>query len=565
MTVGIVGLGAAGLRAAMLFEKLGVDVQLFEARGRPGGRLHCADEGHGTLYEAGGEWIDADHHRVLDLLAEFKLTPTTPAEWESALDRYLNSRNDRPLKRCLEVVQDNDAKTLVIETRYLDVDYRSEYSAYFSRLFAGVPDSAHRLHFFSEQLDESSLWNMPEGVGYLGYIVIRPAHNGPVARALLKPPPDCINAIRTSVTESVSLFGNSLDVTGVPFSQQDTDLGACAHAAAWMCHYTAYLRNEVARKPLASFSLMADASLQPKRSLPSSGLTVEQLSEIFRTFERPAIFYALGQLPPVQLPWLPAGPTPLPAVPPEITPPPPGKWDTRVISTICRYLNSGIPVLVGTFDHAFILCGYQRSAEDPSWVNFYRNDDQRGPYLRVMDALNDVDYATGYAHTPWRTLHVPVPQKVWLSPEAAEQAGGINLQAASIASSPTVRTLYGGEIDDVDALIANNQLALKTYVIPSREFKEQLIDRGVSEAMARVYRYLRMSRYVWVVEAIDRQLRTAGRPCVIGQAIFDATSSDRHPNLLALDIHGLLWNPADMTHPIFAASIPYESGGVGPP
>ncbi|MDR3689074.1 MAG: NAD(P)/FAD-dependent oxidoreductase [Fimbriimonas sp.] len=85
MTVGIVGLGAAGLRLAMMFERLGVDVQLFEARGRPGGRLHCVDEGGGAVYEAGGEWIDADHYRVLDLLKEFDLTPNTPSDWPKKL------------------------------------------------------------------------------------------------------------------------------------------------------------------------------------------------------------------------------------------------------------------------------------------------------------------------------------------------------------------------------------------------------------------------------------------------------------------------------------------------
>lgn len=101
MTVGIVGLGAAGLRAAMLFERLGVDVKLFEARGRPGGRLHCVDEGHGAVYEAGGEWIDADHYRVLNLLREFEMEPTTPAEWP----RKLVYRG----KECTEATLWNDA------------------------------------------------------------------------------------------------------------------------------------------------------------------------------------------------------------------------------------------------------------------------------------------------------------------------------------------------------------------------------------------------------------------------------------------------------------------------
>lgn len=81
MRVGIVGLGAAGLRAAMLLERAGIQVSLFEAKGRPGGRLHTADEGDGVLYEAGGEWIDADHVRVLSLLDEFNLAPPGRASW----------------------------------------------------------------------------------------------------------------------------------------------------------------------------------------------------------------------------------------------------------------------------------------------------------------------------------------------------------------------------------------------------------------------------------------------------------------------------------------------------
>lgn len=81
MKVGVVGLGLAGLRTAMLLEKYGVQVELFEARGRPGGRLHTIDEGEGAVYEAGGEWIDADHYRCIRLLEEFNIEPTTRGSW----------------------------------------------------------------------------------------------------------------------------------------------------------------------------------------------------------------------------------------------------------------------------------------------------------------------------------------------------------------------------------------------------------------------------------------------------------------------------------------------------
>jgi monoamine oxidase len=81
MTVGIVGLGIAGLRAAALLEAAGIQTRLFEARARPGGRLHTMNLGEGVLYEAGGEWIDADHFRVLRLLADFGLDPLPNQEW----------------------------------------------------------------------------------------------------------------------------------------------------------------------------------------------------------------------------------------------------------------------------------------------------------------------------------------------------------------------------------------------------------------------------------------------------------------------------------------------------
>jgi monoamine oxidase len=69
----------------MLLERAGFQVQLFEARDRVGGRLHTVDEGGGVVYEAGGEWIDSDHYRCLELLREFDLEPIRPRPWPRRL------------------------------------------------------------------------------------------------------------------------------------------------------------------------------------------------------------------------------------------------------------------------------------------------------------------------------------------------------------------------------------------------------------------------------------------------------------------------------------------------
>jgi hypothetical protein len=398
-------------------------------------------------------------------------------------------------------------------------------------------DSGHpRLHFFASDIPEDlSIWKTPDDdPRYLGYVVIRPSSNGPVSRAMLLPPPELREGIRTAVTEKVSVFGRSLTVKGVPFAQQDTQFGACAHAAAWMCHQAAHLRGDVERRPRADFSLLVNTSIQPHRTMPTQGLNIAQLSDLFRTFRVPAVFYRLGQLPQDRLPWQPAPPAP--TAPDEH----PGTWDHGVIAVACRYLNSGLPVLVGTTNHTFVLCGYRRPNRDnPQWIEFIRHDDQRGPYLPVANVLDDVDPVWNFQHEPWQTLHVPAPEKIWLAPEAAEVDGGTTLSAMSAYIAPIVSSVSKATVLTLDDVSAGDNLAVTTYLQRSNDFKANLSGRGVPNEIVQAHCLARMSRYVWVVEAIDRRLRSADLPCVLGQAVYDSTSDDITPGLLVADIHGV--------------------------
>jgi hypothetical protein len=87
-------------------------------------------------------------------------------------------------------------------------------------------------------------------------------------------------------------------------------------------------------------------------------------------------------------------------------------------------------------------------------------------------------------------------------------------------------------------LIGAGRLTLRTYAAPSNDWKVALDGRVPSE-LVREYRTARFSRYIWVVEAIDRDARAAGRPSVLGEAVVDATSSDSDPNPLALHVPGV--------------------------
>lgn len=498
-------------------------------------------------------WEDPDPAAVTVL--------TTDAEWDALAARYSGGSRDQPLQRCLEVARASGALSVVVETRYLDADYRSEYAAFYARSFAFQPDSTHRLHFFKAPLDADMLWQLPDNHGYLGYVIVRPSKLGPVGRTMLVPPPGMDGAIRTGVDETVHLFGQPLQIKGaVPFMQQDRQLDRCAHAAAWMCHYTAYRRGLVARRPMAAFSLSADPSLGYGRPLPSDGLTAAQLLELLRVFDLPSRLYAVRNLPSVR-------PTP-PGVQPDDGPPDgtddPGLSDTRIIAICCRYLNSGIPVLVTTRDHAFVLCGYRRRPREdsPDWIEFIRQDDQFGPYLTVENVFKDVA-PTGYRYSPWQLLIVPMAEKLWLPPEPAEGLGARLLDnwARRVAS----------QVPEAEALIeaqARGDVAYRTYSLPANDFKEGLAGRVPAELL-RAYRLARLPRFIWIVEAVDRAARRRGdSSCVLGEVIFDSTSSELDPAALAVHVPGIVLLTAtgnDTMTGYRCPAEPYASGGIGPP
>jgi hypothetical protein len=184
----------------------------------------------------------------------------------------------------------------------------------------------------------------------------------------------------------------------------------------------------------------------------------------------------------------------------------------------------------------------------------------------VHNVLNDVDQTTGKSYGPWQSLQVPLPDKLWLAPENAESKGGLYLvNASNVIAGAAPQPLPFTPLQD---LIAADRLALRTYAIRSNDFKRNLAARALPTNIRREYQLARLPRFIWVVEAIDRSLRNAGAPCVLGEAVLDGTSSDNDPAQIALHVHGVMWlqqTDGSVRFPITGDGKPYVSGGVGEP
>ncbi|HJR79265.1 MAG TPA: FAD-dependent oxidoreductase [Anaerolineales bacterium] len=82
-TVTVIGAGLAGLSAAYDLHRAGWEVTVLEARDRVGGRVYSVRSfSNGLVAEAGGEFIDGSHSRMLALAKQFDLKLGRVGSWQ---------------------------------------------------------------------------------------------------------------------------------------------------------------------------------------------------------------------------------------------------------------------------------------------------------------------------------------------------------------------------------------------------------------------------------------------------------------------------------------------------
>ncbi|MCD2186058.1 hypothetical protein [Actinomycetospora soli] len=419
---------------------------------------------------------------------------TVDGTWEQLVDFYAGGAPSAPLERVVALAREHGVRSLVVEQRHLDADWRSEHAAFHGRLFRRHPSVTHRWHLFAADVDPADVTALDPS-SYRGYTTLRPLPATPVGPTMITPPPGLDGGVRCEATERVSLFGTALTVRGMPFLSQDAEYLRCAHATLWMVLRHAHLAHGVPRRLTAEVHDAALGGVIVGRQVPSEGLSVQQM---MAGATRLGLSPGLVHLPGTRSEDDEAGMLTLGGI-------------------LCRYVNSQAPPVVISRTHAWVVVGYRRVSPDPgAGVRLWRHDDARGPYLEVPDPFDEVDDA----HRPWQTALVPLLPQVYVTAERAEAAGehwfrGYLAQA------------------DADEPVTRADLTWRTYVTRSDEWLEHLADRGLDASLVRLYRLTLMPEYVWVVEAVDRDARARGEPDVLGEAVLDSTASTHHEPLLS--------------------------------
>ena len=306
------------------------------------------------------------------------------------------------------------AKTVVVESEYIDRHFLEDYAEYYSRCFAERNRLCARLHFFSEEFSEKAFIDHLRSYsadfydalkrGYLGFCVIRPMPETYLGRISAAPYPRLVDfsdrrGVLITKATRVNLFGNELVVDTIGLREQDRVLSVCATSAIWVL-LSGYGDLSSAQMPsLSQITKVASEQESPNgRIFPSSGLTPTQIAYCLRRF----------------------GLEPLCSEVPQ--------QNGLLVATLRRwcnaYLSAKIPVLIGgrvlkvkssegnevvfdVGDHYVCALGYRKGedAQQSPDANFIENsstisklfvhDDRYGQYLSIDLQTKDLTVEDG--------------------------------------------------------------------------------------------------------------------------------------------------------------------------
>lgn len=332
--------------------------------------------------------------RVISLLAEVSastsLAQIASKQHVSYLFDYLDSLG---------------AKTIVLETRYIDHDYLEDYAGYYVRCFNRYRRTTSRLHFFSQSFNSrqfsSVVLDSPNNRlgkkianSYLGFIVVKPLPQTVIGRTCLKtyPSDNGRRQFPTLHKYSTNLFGLPLSVESLAYQEQDKVVAACATSALWsvfqgsgkVFHHPIPSPIEITK---ASSVHIPDSGAVPheSRSLHHSGLTPTQIAHGVRSVGMDP--YLIG-----------------------------ASNEYVLKTTAYAYMKAKIPALLGIGLneiangvtkkiglHAVVLTGYSLGHPQPSPFSnsnilitasridkIYVHDDQIGPFARMVFTANNM-------------------------------------------------------------------------------------------------------------------------------------------------------------------------------
>lgn len=456
-----------------------------------------------------------------------------------------------------------NVRSYLIESRYIDRDYSSDYRRFYAQTFRTYERHCKRVHFFAE--DIASVLGKPtwterrdelqktSGRSYLGFCVVRPLPGAPIGRTILKAAGAQLAGVESAVTcraaARANLLGAELDVVGTSFMQQDSRVGACAQVAIWIGARHMHLRHKYDWLSVADITRLA----QPTTSEEATSLPA---GSDFLTSER--MIRAINEM----------GFQPL------------CFQDQNIGAAILPYVESGLPVILGlqanqSLGHAVTVVGRvfaKRSTPTSEAIDyvpaFIVHDDQAGPYMLVP---RDSSAVAGHNFDPNQlashrflgpspiALNVNdhgvfavalMPVRAFSTAREAELTTRKRIDAIAAAMPKIRRSLkgHGATMNDrlIDELLAahkQKKVILRTYLTSASGYRRHIAQGTACNDLKDVLLRLHLPHFTWVTEisTVDSYNHSSsGLRRMYGHGLLDATSTGKDTaGLLMLHLPGM--------------------------
>ncbi len=405
-----------------------------------------------------------------------------------------------------------DQLAVCIEYPYVDKVYRDSYYNYFASKHREYSRDSIRVSFFNRPV-EPKHFRSKEYKDYLqkafmGYFVLRPTLPRVIGRTLINK--EVLRKHDFVVCQSpgsVLINGVKLTAHGFPFSSQDTESITCAETSVWAIMEYFGNRYPEYRPTLPSNVLSVLNRNSNQRMLPSSGLTVEQISFALKEFGFGTYIYSREEF----------------------------KLDFDNI--IATYVESGIPIVATLHNkkvgHAILIVGHENDGhvktiykrklkikrKEVSYTDYgdikkkyVVQDDNLTPY-KLIGLRNPAEHYAGwnddFKGCTIDSVVVPLYSKIYLEAEVAKRL------ALNIISDPE----YGWT--------PPSNFIFRFFLTSSRSFKNHLANiAGIDEELQNILMLVKMPKFIWCGEIYTK----SGFPLnqVRGIIVLDATEASEN-------------------------------------
>lgn len=455
--------------------------------------------------------------------------------------------------------QELKACTAVIEP-YISTDWNDEYAALYSRIFQKVPRITRRIHFFSAKVRYQDLYKLgkPLVEAYLGYSVVRPLSSFRVGDTVLRSP--CTvggigkDLVHCRAQFDVSLLGSRLQVSGMPFLQQETSVAVCAGADLWMVARYLNKKGETRRYQPAEITQLATRTITigPARA----GLFDLQMMDALRQMGlNPVILHAMHSR------------------------------EAKEFMYTC--VESELPVIVGMPGHVVVAIGHDYESKtkfdaftgttgtmSDAVASFIIHDDAKGPYEKVAVGKTYKQLPDGRElevltldDRPVNFFLVALPPRIHMHWHDVWRHTSISIEGINNYAAACMN-MEGEEFWRREAL---DNLVARVYLRLSSDFKHDLLNQEAGQTLRNTtavakYKCMHMPKYVWVVELANRselQSVSAYERKIRGEILLDSTGNRHIPDetLMALNLNGVMFIPRCGETPaevIVADDLPYS-------